>query len=148
MEACIADIKKWTQHNSLMLNDEKTEFIIIGTRQQLAKVDVDVASSAGNSYGLPLATTERGGLMSVFVRSFPDSQREMPAEEANVDDIRVGNHNINKSKSVRNLGAWFNDTFDMSQHVSNLCGASFYQLHNIRRIRKYLTQETAESLVQ
>ena len=41
----------------------------------------------------------------------------------------------------------FNDTFDMSQHVTNLCSASFFQLHNIRRIRKYLTQETAATLV-
>ena len=40
MEACIADIKKWTRQNSLMLNDDKTEFIVIGTRQQLDKVNV------------------------------------------------------------------------------------------------------------
>ena len=77
MEACIADIKKWEQHNSLMLTDDKTESISIGTRQQLAKVDVS--------------------------------------------NIRVGNHYIIKSKSVRNLGTSFNDTFDMSQHVTNLC---------------------------
>ena len=57
MEACIADIKNWTQHNSLMLNDDKTDFIMIGTRQQLAKV--------------------------------------------NVTSIRVGNHLITKSRSVR-----------------------------------------------
>ena len=40
MEARIADIKKWTRQNSRMLNDDKTEFIVIGTRQQLAKVNV------------------------------------------------------------------------------------------------------------
>ena len=33
MEACIADIKKWTQQNSFTLNNDKTEFIVIGTRQ-------------------------------------------------------------------------------------------------------------------
>lgn len=37
MEACIAGIKKWTQQNSLMLNDDKTEY---RTRQQLDKVNV------------------------------------------------------------------------------------------------------------
>lgn len=103
MEACIADIKKRTQQNSLMLNDDKTEFIVRRTRQQLDKVDV----------------------MSV----------------------RVGNHSITKSRCVRNLGTWFNDTFDMSQHVTNLCSALFFQLHNIKRIRKYLTQEAAAALV-
>ena len=54
---------------------------------------------------------------------------------------------ITKSRCVRNLGAWFNDTFDMSQHVTNLCSASFFQPHNIRRIGKYLTQEVAATLV-
>ena len=73
MEVCIADIKKWTQQNSLMLNDDKTEFIVIGTRQQV-----------------------------------------------NVMSVRVENHLITKSRCVRNLGTWFNDTFDMSQHVTNL----------------------------
>ena len=66
---------------------------------------------------------------------------------AYVTSIRVGNHLITKSRSVRNLGTWFNDTFDMSQHVTNICSASFFQLHNIRRIRKYLTQEAAATLV-
>ena len=28
MKACSADIKKWTPQNSLMLNDDKTEFIV------------------------------------------------------------------------------------------------------------------------
>ena len=54
---------------------------------------------------------------------------------------------ITKSRCVRNLGTWFNDTFDMSQFVTTLCSASFFQLHNIRRIRKYLTQEAAATLV-
>ena len=56
-------------------------------------------------------------------------------------------HSITKSRCIRNLGAWFNDTFDMSQHVTNLCSASFFQPHNIRRIGKYLTQEVAATLV-
>ena len=29
MEDCIADIKQWTQNNCLMLNDDKTGFMII-----------------------------------------------------------------------------------------------------------------------
>jgi hypothetical protein len=41
MQDCITDIKKWMLADKLKLNDDKTEFIIIGTRQQLAKVSVD-----------------------------------------------------------------------------------------------------------
>ena len=35
MQSCIADIRKWMLQDRLKLNDDKTEFIIIGTRQQL-----------------------------------------------------------------------------------------------------------------
>ena len=38
MESCINDIKDWMVQNRLQLNDNKTEFLIIGTSQQLRKV--------------------------------------------------------------------------------------------------------------
>ena len=38
--ACVADIDKWMSSNRLKLNADKTEFIWLGTRQQLAKVTV------------------------------------------------------------------------------------------------------------
>ena len=40
MQNCIADIRKWMLQDRLRLNDDKTEFIIIGTRQKLAKVNI------------------------------------------------------------------------------------------------------------
>ena len=39
MERCIDDIRHWMVSDRLLLNDEKTEFLLIGTFQQLAKVD-------------------------------------------------------------------------------------------------------------
>ena len=38
MEACVYKAREWMLSNGLMLNDTKTEFMVIGTRQQLAKV--------------------------------------------------------------------------------------------------------------
>jgi hypothetical protein len=38
IEACISDIRKWMATNFLMLNDTKTEFLILGTSHQLKKV--------------------------------------------------------------------------------------------------------------
>ena len=37
LQNCIAEIRVWIHTNLLKLNDEKTEFIMIGTRQQLAR---------------------------------------------------------------------------------------------------------------
>ena len=39
MQNCIDDVKKWMLINKLKLNDGKKEFLLIGTRQQLAKVN-------------------------------------------------------------------------------------------------------------
>ena len=40
MERCIEDVRHWIVSDRLLLNDEKTEFLLIGTRQQLSKVEV------------------------------------------------------------------------------------------------------------
>ena len=37
MECCISDIRKWMVSMKLKMNDAKTEYILIGTKQQLAK---------------------------------------------------------------------------------------------------------------
>ena len=40
VERCIEDIRNWMLNDKLKLNDDKTEFMIIGTSQQLAKVSI------------------------------------------------------------------------------------------------------------
>ena len=38
MQSCISDIRIWMENNMLKLNDDKTEFILIGKPRQLCKV--------------------------------------------------------------------------------------------------------------
>jgi len=40
MEKCIDAVRKWMVQDRLMINDEKAEFLLIGTRQQLDKLDL------------------------------------------------------------------------------------------------------------
>ena len=40
MESCLQDVKSWMISNKLKMNDSKTEFIIIGSYQQLAKINL------------------------------------------------------------------------------------------------------------
>ena len=37
MQNCIDDVRKWMLINKLKLNDGKTEFLLIGTRQQIVQ---------------------------------------------------------------------------------------------------------------
>ena len=81
----------------LKLNEDKTEVLLIGTRQQLTKI--------------------------------------------NVKSIAVGDQTIEAKPSVRNLGSWFDLQLSMSTHISKVCGAAFYHLHNIGRISKFLSPD-------
>ena len=53
IESCVSDIRMWMTHNKLKLNDDKTEFIIFSTRQQLKKV-TDVQVCIGNTEIVPI----------------------------------------------------------------------------------------------
>ena len=41
MTDCISDVRSWLISNNLILNEDKAEFLILGTKQQLAKVNND-----------------------------------------------------------------------------------------------------------
>jgi len=41
MEKCIADVRNCMVSNRLFISDSKTEFMIIGSRKQLAKISMD-----------------------------------------------------------------------------------------------------------
>ena len=48
MECCVKKIWRWLTQDRLLVNDDKTEFMVIGTRQQLRKlqaINIKVGSS-------------------------------------------------------------------------------------------------------
>ena len=103
MERYPDDIRHWMVSNRLSLNDGKTEFLLIGTRPQLAKVDP-----------LPL---------------------------------RVGTMDIEPKNCVRNPGVWFDSMLSMETHINKVCSSGFYYLHNLRRIKRYLSQDCLVTLI-
>ena len=103
MEKCIEVVRKWMIQDRLMINDDKTEFLLFGTRQQLDKLDS---------------------------RS-----------------ITVGNNRISPSPCVKNLGSRFDSNLSMTDHINKACNAAFYHLHNLRRIKKYLSRDSLITLV-
>ena len=69
-------------------------------------------------------------------------------KRAAVNTIRVRDCDVSKVSVVRNLGAWFDDQRTMAVHsTKTVCSAAFYLLHNIRRIRKYLSMDAATILI-
>ena len=103
MEDCIQDIRNWLIEGRLLLNDDKTEFLVIGTRQPLNKLSPSI--------------------------------------------LHVGDHAIDPSVNVRNFGSIFDNSMSMDSHINQVSKTPFYHIHNIRRISKYLSQESLKSLV-
>ena len=100
---CIMDLRNWMIRDRLMLNDDKTEFLLLGTKQQLPKFDIN--------------------------------------------SITVCESVVNTKPVFRNLGSWFDSQLSMSTHISKLCSSAFFHLHNISRIRKFLSPVETKSLV-
>ena len=61
MEKCIHDIRIWMLTDQLKLNDNKTEFMVIGTRLQLGKVSTGELS-IGYSKVVPVSTAKNLGV--------------------------------------------------------------------------------------
>ena len=62
-------------------------------------------------------------------------------------DITVGYTVVEAKSVVRNLGSWFDHNPEISSHISKQCASTFYDLHNISRIRKVLSTDTTKALV-
>ena len=103
MERCKSDIPTWMLTDKLILNDDKTEFMLIGTKLQLSKV--------------------------------------------NFDSLTAGSNDVAPVTVARNLGAWFYPNLNLQEQIPKTCTSGFFHLYNIRRIRKYLSQESARTLV-
>ena len=50
---------------------------------------------------------------------------------------------LHPTKSVRNMGVWFDSDFSSSKHVQNVCKSCFIQLRDFRNIRQFLSHDAA-----
>ena len=89
--------------DKLKLNDDKTEFMLIGTKHQLSKV--------------------------------------------NIDCLTAGSIDVVPVTVARNLGTWFDSNLNLQEQIHKTCKSGVFHLYDIRRIQKYLSQESARTLV-
>jgi hypothetical protein len=62
--------------------------------------------------------------------------------------LKVGIAQILPTRSARNIGAIFDDTLSMADHVDHVVKTCYFQIRNIAKIRKYLTQEATAKIIQ
>ncbi len=62
--------------------------------------------------------------------------------------IQLGSSTITPSSSVRNLGVIFDEQLNFKDHIAKTARSCRFALHNIRKIRSFLTEHTAQIIVQ
>ncbi len=62
--------------------------------------------------------------------------------------IQLGSSTITPSSLVRNLGVIFDDQLTFKDHIAKTARSCWFALHNIRKIRPFLTEHAAQLLVQ
>ena len=59
----------------------------------------------------------------------------------------MGTVEVSSSSEVKNLGCWLDNQLNLNSHINRLCKSAFFHLYNIRKIRKFLSRETTQILV-
>ena len=67
MENCISNVRDWTTASKLKMNDDKTECMLIGTRQQLAEVSLEKIKVGENSIPPSQLVKNLGTLMDCYL---------------------------------------------------------------------------------
>ena len=65
-----------------------------------------------------------------------------------VSHIRVGGSNLAIGKNVMDLGVQLDNQLNMSSHVGSITSSCFYQLRQLRSVRRCLTTDVCQLLVQ
>ena len=69
-------------------------------------------------------------------------------DKINITKLSIDQVKVSAVSSVRNLGTWFDNHLTMTTAINKTCQSGFYHLHNIRRIKRFLSFEDRNSIVQ
>ena len=62
-------------------------------------------------------------------------------------NIKVGSSEIKLTSQVKNLGCSLDSNLCIRELIRNVCKAAFFYSHNIRRKRRYLSNDSLRTLV-
>ena len=67
--------------------------------------------------------------------------------KVNLGTLTVGDTSVAIVNKARNLGVWFDSQLNFNVHITKTCSLSFCSLYKIRRIREYLSDKSAQTLM-
>ena len=69
-------------------------------------------------------------------------------DKISISELSIDRVKVSAVCNVRNLGTWFDNHLSMKTDINKICQSGLYHLHNIGHIKRYLTFEDRESIVQ
>ena len=140
IEACIREIRQWMKANFLKLNDDKTEFILLGSQQQLDKVTVHHITIGGSNI-IPVKRVRNLGVIMDSTMSLQPHISHISQTTANSlrNLSRIRKH-LSKQATEQLVHAFITSRLDMCNSL--LFGIHQQQLNQLQR-----RQNTAARLI-
>ena len=140
METCISDIRIWMHSNRLKLNDGKTEFLVMGTKEQRAKIDLPSIAVGDDQVNV----SSGAKLLGVFQE--PDMKLRGHINHT-VKSVSFHLHNLAKITKYLNRPACESLTHSIINSHLDFCNSLLYGLpkYQIERLQKL--QNTAARIV-
>ena len=85
--------------------------------------------------------------MDVDKTEFMIIESRKQLEKVSVAELSVGDISVAPASTARNLGVLFDQNLKFYAQITKTCYTGYYYLHNIRKIRKYLTLDSTRCLV-
>ena len=63
------------------------------------------------------------------------------------NSININGHEVNRSVTIKYLGAWLDQELKMKQHRVNKCRIAMLNIQRIKYLRPVLTEDTTQALV-
>ena len=61
--------------------------------------------------------------------------------------LTIGEHTIQSTSQVRNIGAMMDNTMNMQAHINHTCKGAWFLLRKISLIREYLSKDSCEKII-
>ena len=68
-------------------------------------------------------------------------------QKVDITSIQLGISEVKFQSNVNDLGVIIDDLLSMKDHVQRICRSSYYQLRQLRTVRKSLSMESCEALI-
>ena len=140
MERCVVDVRKWMTTGKLLTNDNKMEFLLIGMKQQLAKVSISRITIGDTEIATQLPVRNLGIWFDSNLSMNAHITKTSSAAFYYLCNIRYIRKYLSKSSTETLVHAFISSRVDYCNSL--FFGLPAYQLNKLQRV-----QNTAARLV-